>query len=113
MTPIAPTPSTTEKVTSFMIKWTPRAIVVLVGGYYGLGIAYEFGLMASVDKVSIYALKYFFGYAGIGAFMPTAQWYSAIAVRCTIGFSAGIVYDLTERCVKYCWNKCHREPAFA
>ena len=49
-----------ETMASFLIKWTPRATVVLVGGYYGLGIAYERGWMALIDKVAIQALKYFF-----------------------------------------------------
>ena len=81
-------------------KWTPRAIAVAVGGYYGLGIAYDWGLMALVDRVAIEVIKHFAGYAGIGAFMPTVQWHAAWVVRVFIGVSAGVIYDLIETCVK-------------
>lgn len=103
--------SPSEKITTFLIKWTPRAVVVLVAGYYGLGIAYEYGLMALVDKVSMQGLKYFFGYAGIGALMPTAQWYSAMGVRVMIGCSVGVVYDLAEKSLKYGWNRYYEPKA--
>jgi hypothetical protein len=99
-----------EQMTAFIMKWTPRAAVTLVSGYYGLGIAYEMGWMASVDKVSIQALKCFFGYAGVGAFMPLAQWYSAMAVRVAIGLSAGLVYDVTEKCAIWVYSKWKKPP---
>lgn len=87
----------------FAIKWTPRAIVAGVAGYYSLGIAYEKGIMAAIDRAAIYILRRTVGYAGIGALMPTFQWYSAWAVRVVAALSAGIVYDLAERaaCAAY------------
>ena len=93
----------------FLIKWTPRAIAVFVGGYYGLGIAYEWGLMAKIDRIAIRIIKHFFGYAGIGALMPTAQWYCAWGVRIGIGLCTGIGYDLIEKCAKACYR---RRPLF-
>lgn len=96
------TQTTTEKVTDFLTTWTPRAIAVVVGGYYGLGIAYELGLMTLIDQVAIQVIKHFFGYAGIGALMPTVQWYSAWAARIVIGLTTGLLYDLAERCAKSC-----------
>lgn len=95
--------SNSEKVAEFVVKWTPRAIAVAIGGYYGLGIAYEMGLMALVDQVAIQVIKHFVGYAGVGALMPTAQWYSAWAARIAIGLVAGLLYDLTEKGIKACW----------
>lgn len=83
------------------IKWTPRVIVIGLGAYYGLGIAYEIGLMASVDKLAIAILKQSVGYAGIGFFMPTIQWYAAVGVRVIIGGLGGLAYDLCERVVTH------------
>ena len=104
MTVISTPSSDTEKVMTFVVKWTPRAIAIAVGGYYGLGIAYEMGLMALIDQVAIRVIKHFVGYAGIGALMPTVQWYSAWAARIAIGLVTGLLYDLTERTVKACWT---------
>ena len=95
------------EVSSFLIKWTPRAIAVAIGGYYGLGIAYEWGLMALIDRVAILVIKHYFGYAGLGALMPTAQWYSAWAVRVVVGLTAGLLYDLIERCALYLSARIH------
>ncbi len=97
------TPTTTP--TEFFMKWTPRAISVAIGGYYGLGIAYDFGLMALIDKIAIQVIKHFSGYAGIGALMPSVQWHAAWAVRVVIGISAGALYDIIERCMKVCYAK--------
>jgi hypothetical protein len=105
MTAISPPQSNSEKVTTFVITWAPRAIAVAVGGYYGLGIAYDLGLMALIDQVAIEAIKHVLGYAGIGALMPTVQWYSAWAARILFGILAGVLYDLTEKVVKACWER--------
>ncbi len=91
-------PTFKEQMSDFFIKWTPRVIAVGIGGYYGLGIAYELGIMALIDKVAIQIIGHFFGYAGIGALMPTVQWYSAWGVRIVIGLGAGFLYDLAEKC---------------
>ena len=82
---------------TFLIKWTPRAAAALIGGYYGLGIAYDLGLMALIDKVAIQILKHWVGYAGVGALMPTVQWYSAWSVRIVLGVGAELIYDLFEK----------------
>ena len=84
----------------FAITWTPRAIVSGLAGYYCLGIAYGIGIMAKIDGVAIPILRSSVGYAGIGAFMPTFQWYSAWAVRIVASIAAGILYDLIERIVR-------------
>lgn len=80
----------------FIVRWTPRAIAVVIGGYYGLGIAYDSGLMALIDKVAIQAIKHFAGYTGVGALMPTVQWYAAWGARVIVGFSVGLIYDRLE-----------------
>jgi len=114
MVTISPPSSTGEKVANFVIKWTPRAIVVTIGGYYGLGIAYELGLMALIDQVAIQAIKHVVGYAGIGALMPTVQWYSAWGARIAIGLGAGVIYDLAEKGIKACWARfTENKPLFA
>lgn len=95
-------------IKEFIIKWTPRAAAVAIGGYYGLGIAYEWGLMASIDQFAIQVIKHFAGYAGVGALMPTAQWYAALGVRVTIGIVAGVIYDLTERAALCIGRRCHQ-----
>ena len=101
------TPS--SQAADFLIKWTPRSLAVAVGGYYGLGIAYEMGLMALIDRMMIQALKHLFGYAGIGAIMPSAQWYAAWGARLVIGLGAGVLYDLGEKCARFCWGKNQRD----
>ncbi|MBX7067140.1 MAG: hypothetical protein K1X28_07910 [Parachlamydiales bacterium] len=93
-------PESATPVTDFLLKWTPRAVAVAIGGYYGLGIAYEMGLMAAIDQFAIQVIKNFGGYVGIGALMPTVQWYSAWAVRIVMGIASGILYDLAERAVQ-------------
>lgn len=97
MTPLAPPLSTREKTVSFLATWGPRAIAVAVGGYYGLGIAYECGLMALIDQAAIPLIKHVGGYAAIGAAMPTFQWYSAWAVRFAFGLLTACLYDLSLR----------------
>jgi hypothetical protein len=97
--------SSGEKVASLLIKWTPRAAAVAIGGYYGLGLAYEFGWMVLIDKVAIYIIKNFFGTVGVGAIMPTAQWYSAWAARFVIGIGTGFLYDGCEKIAFKCWEK--------
>jgi len=91
-----------SEVKNFAVKWTPRFLAIGVGGYYGLGLAYEFGLMAVIDRVAMVIIKSLAGTAGLGAFMPVFQWYSSIGVRVVAALSAGILYDLTERL----FNKC-------
>ena len=93
----------------FALRWTPRALFAGVAGYYSLGVAYDKGVMAAIDRVAIKVFRHFWGYAGIGAFMPTFQWYSAWGVRIICALAAGILYDLAERIVlaacralKYC-----------
>ncbi|EKE07902.1 MAG: hypothetical protein ACD_17C00467G0002 [uncultured bacterium] len=82
-----------------LIQWTPRAIAVSLGAYYGLGMAYDFGLMAIVDQVAIRVIKHFSGYIGVGALMPTVQWYAAWTARILFAVGAGIVYECAERFV--------------
>lgn len=101
-------PAVEQSITSFLIKWTPRAIVAGIAGYYVLGFAYELGLMATVDRVAYQALKHFFGRAGAGAIMPSAHWYSAWAIRISAGVVVGGVYDLSERALKYCVEGTNR-----
>ena len=97
--------TTLEKTKQFTIKWAPRAIVAGLAGFYSLGFAYDIGLMASIDKVAIKILKHWFGYTGVGAFMPTIQWYAAWAVRFSFGLIGGLLYDLCERIIKFIYFK--------
>lgn len=106
-------------VVPFLVKWTPRAVAVAVGGYYGLGIiGYDLGLLAIIDKIAIQILKHLVGYAGVGAYMPTVQWYAAWGIRVTIGLGAGFIYDVCEKAVLSCYrrasllsDRCHAKFA--
>lgn len=100
-----------EEIVTFALKWTPRAIAVAIGGYYGLGMAYEFGLLALVDQLAIQAIKHLAGYAGVGALMPTVQWYSAWGLRIVLGLVTGLVYDFIETKVKACWSWASEQRA--
>lgn len=100
MTPVTVPLSTREKTVSFLATWGPRAIAVAVGGYYGLGLAYEWGLMALIDRAAIPLIKHVGGYAAVGAAMPTFQWYSAWAVRFAFGLLTAGLYDLSGRAAK-------------
>jgi len=86
-----------QGVSSFALKWTPRIIAVGIGGYYGLGLAYELGIMATIDKIAIVIFKSIVGRAGIGVFMPTFQWYSAVFIRGAAAICSGIIYEISNR----------------
>lgn len=88
----------------FLLRWTPRTIIAGFAGYYSLGMAYDRGLMAAIDRVAIQVFRHFLGYAGMGAIMPTFQWYSAWGVRIVAALAAGLLYDLTERMVLISWR---------
>jgi len=81
----------------FTCKLTMRAIVGGLAGFYSLGFCYEQGIMAKIDDIAISLMLPSVGYAGLGAFMPTFQWYAAWGVRITAAFLATIVYDIAER----------------
>jgi hypothetical protein len=106
-------------VVPFLVKWTPRAVAVAIGGYYGLGIGYDLGLLAIIDKIAIQVLKHLVGYAGVGAYMPTVQVYAAWGIRVTVGLGAGLIYDVCERGAISCYRKasllldrCHASIAY-
>ena len=94
-----PPSSPFKKALLFTLKWPPRVCIAAVGGYYSLGVAYEYGIMAAIDKLAIRFLKHWVGSTGIGALMPTAQWYAAWGVRGIAALGAGKLYDLAERIV--------------
>lgn len=112
LTPSAQSDFSTQ-VQQFILTWTPRVAVGVIAGYYSLGVAYDIGLMAMIDKVTIYVLKSTAGYIGVGAIMPTVQWYSAWAVRTIAALGGGLLYDIGERaiCAVYArWNKPQSVP---
>ena len=94
----------------FALRWTPRAIVAGIAGYYSLGIAYDKGVMSQLDRIAIKVFKHTVGYSGLGAFMPTFQWYAAWGVRITAAIVAGILYDLIERIVFFVYLKLYKIP---
>jgi hypothetical protein len=102
-----------ENTARFLVKWTPRAIAVGLGAYYGLGVAYGIGLMALIDKVAILILKRWVGYVGVGAAMPTFQWYASIIVRGGMALIAGALYDGGERLVRYFYARMCHKPQLA
>ncbi|MBA3721987.1 MAG: hypothetical protein H0W88_06265 [Parachlamydiaceae bacterium] len=87
----------TDGLSTFIYKWTPRAIAGGLAGYYSLGIMYKTGGMAAIDRAAIQVFLKVFGYAGIGAFMPTFQWYAAWSVRICAAVAAGMLFDLCKR----------------
>lgn len=94
-----------EGVSQTVVKWGARIIVVSLAGYYSLGVAYQTGLMAKIDQYAIKIFLHFFGYAGLGAFMPTFQWYSAWGVRFAAAFTAVVIWDLTVNIASYAATK--------
>ncbi|GAB4190078.1 MAG: hypothetical protein Tsb0015_11020 [Simkaniaceae bacterium] len=99
-------PFSSDKIKNFVITWGPRAIFAVIAGYYSLGVAYDIGLMAAIDRVAIDVLKHYIGYAGLGAAMPTFQWYSAWAVRISAAAAGGLLYDVLERISLYVFHNC-------
>lgn len=89
----------------FALKWTPRAIVAGLSGYYCLGVAYDMGIMAAIDRLAIRILRPSLGYMGIAAFMPTFQWYAAWGIRTIVAIGAGLLYDLVERILRTVFNR--------
>lgn len=94
-----------HQTAQFFLTWTPRIIVAGFAGYYSLGIAYDVGIMAAIDRLAISILRDSIGYAGIGAAMPTFQWYSAWAVRTVAAGGAGLIYDLLERLTVFVYSQ--------
>ena len=97
--------SRASQIQAFLYKWTPRAIAVGIGGYYGLGVAYEMGMMAAADRIAIRVIRHFVGYMGVGALMPTFPAYASWSVRITLGIATGILYDLSARCTNYAYSQ--------
>lgn len=89
-----------DNLAYFTVKWTPRLVVGGLAGFYSLGVAYDVGIMAAIDRVAIKILKHHVGYMGLGAMMPTVQWYAAWGVRMTAAIGAALLYDFLERIVK-------------
>lgn len=77
------------------VKWAPKAIIAGGVGYYSLGVAYDTGFMAKIDYYAIKVFRNSLGYTGLGAIMPTFQWYSAWTVRIGSAIVAAGIYDLT------------------
>ena len=96
---------TSKDAADFWLKWTPRALAIGFGAYYGLGVAYDLGLMAGIDRIAMDILKQSVGYVGIGALMPTIQWYTAVGVRIVMAAMAGMLYDLSERIATYVYRQ--------
>ena len=103
-------PDFTTQAKQWIVTWTPRLVVGASVGYYSLGVAYDLGVMAAVDKVAIYILKNTTGYLGVGAMMPTIQWYSAWAVRSVAALAGSLLYDLGEKIVLYSYNWWNKPP---
>jgi hypothetical protein len=93
-----------EAVGRIICSWGPYTIAACIGGYYGLGVAYEYGVMAAIDKVAMSILKDQVGYVGMGALMPTVQWYSALAVRTVCAITAGLIYDMIAKIVLFFYD---------
>jgi hypothetical protein len=89
--------ATSAKIRKWVVILTPRIVVITLGAYYGLGLAYYWGMMAAIDRVAIEAIRHFAGYAGIGAMMPTVQWYSSLAVRGIMATGAEFCYEIVEK----------------
>ena len=97
----------------FLLKWTPRALAALAGGFYSLGLAYDLGLMIEIDRLAIKLIRPWLGHIGIGLFMPTFHWYAAWGVRCLAALLTGLIYDLLARLVRYLikrWRQRKQQP---
>lgn len=94
----------------FTLRWTPRTIVAGVSGYYCLGIAYEVGIMAAIDRIGIRILRPSLGYMAIAAVMPTFQWYSAWGVRVCFGLTATLIYYLIEKILGFIYSTLFPPP---
>jgi hypothetical protein len=91
----------TDVFYSSLIRWPPRMVVMGLAGFYSLGIAYESGWMASIDRIAIGILRPRVGYAGLGATMPLVQWYAAWTVRILATITAGTVFYLIEKIIGF------------
>lgn len=101
-------PSFLSHFGQFTLEWAPRTIAAAAGGFYSLGVAYEYGWMAEIDKVAIRVFKARLGSVGMGAIMPTFQWYAAWGIRLTAGFATGILYDIILRICKFIYASIRR-----
>jgi hypothetical protein len=105
----APVPEQTNSCCAeaghFLLTWTPRVAVAMVFGYYSLGVAYAWGVMATIDSIAIPIIVNWVGYAGLGAVMPTFQWYAAWSVQAIAASLGGLLYDLVERLLLFLVNQ--------
>ena len=89
---------------NLVANWGFVTVGSFVGGLYGLGFCYKLGVMARIDQIAMPILINWFGYAGLGAIMPTFQWYSAAAVRFCCAAVAGAVCLLIQKIACYLWG---------
>lgn len=90
---------------TIFLQWGPRTIVAAFAGYYGLGYAYMNGITDQIDSVAKRIFyDYFGGYAGVGAFMPSFQYYSAWGIRAAAAIGAAATYDMGARILQVAWN---------
>jgi hypothetical protein len=93
------------------ISWrSPQVLFAAVAGYCSLGMAYESGLMAAIDKVAIKVLIKHVGYIGLGAAMPAFQWYAAWGIRVVACVIAAALYELCLRIVSACYHRWKPSP---
>lgn len=101
-------PSFSSNPFSYVIlKWTPRFIVAGLSGFYSLGLAYDLGIMAAIDRIAIRVLRHYVGFTGLGAIMPIFQWYAAWGIRAIAAITATLFYDLIERIVYLVYARFH------
>lgn len=105
-------PTISDNIIKILCDWGPTAVITCVAGYYGLGIAYDLGVMARIDQIAIPILKNWFGYAGLGAIMPTFQWYAAWAVRLCCGAIAGFICKVMQMALVYIWGLMQRNMPY-
>lgn len=70
-----------KQLTKFAVIYGPRLIILGLVGYASLGFCYHIGLIGYITELAIPIIKNQVGYIGLGAVMPTFQWYLAWGVR--------------------------------
>jgi len=91
--------------TKTAVVWSIEGVVGFVGGYYALGLAYDRGLMAEIEKISRRILKPKVGILGLGVAMARVQWYAACVIQVTASIICMALFRLAVKILKYVYEE--------
>jgi hypothetical protein len=98
--------SKTYTLINFTTKYGVIAVISGYVGYHSLGYAYEYELMATIDRIAMNIIlkKIGMGYGALGLLMPRVQWYSACFIQSTVALMVSIILIETQKIILYAYH---------